>query len=59
LLKENGFNAQINMQSWMFLSSYETLRYWLLNNKHLPQWLTLVLGRLGKYPGKLFKQPHG
>ncbi|CAM8575023.1 BREX-1 system adenine-specific DNA-methyltransferase PglX [Escherichia coli] len=33
LLKENGFNAQINMQSWMFLSSYENLRYWLLNNK--------------------------
>ncbi|EOC1319183.1 BREX-1 system adenine-specific DNA-methyltransferase PglX, partial [Cronobacter turicensis] len=33
LLKENGFNAQINMQSWMFLSSYEALRGWLLNNK--------------------------
>ena len=33
LLKENGFNAQINMQSWMFLSSYEVLRAWLLENK--------------------------
>lgn len=33
LLKENGFNAQINMQSWMFLSSYVSLREWLLNNK--------------------------
>ncbi|HBZ1026765.1 TPA: BREX-1 system adenine-specific DNA-methyltransferase PglX [Klebsiella pneumoniae] len=33
LLKENGFNAQVNMQSWMFLSSYETLRGWLLDNK--------------------------
>ncbi|EJN2869329.1 TPA: BREX-1 system adenine-specific DNA-methyltransferase PglX [Salmonella enterica] len=33
LLKENGFNAQINMQSWMFLSSYEALRNWLLDNK--------------------------
>lgn len=32
-LKDNGFNAQINMQSWMFLSSYETLRSWLLDNK--------------------------
>lgn len=32
LLKPNGFNAQINMQSWMFLSSYEGLRDWLLNN---------------------------
>lgn len=33
LLKENGFNAQVNMQSWMFLSSYEKLREWLLNSK--------------------------
>ncbi|CRY79598.1 BREX-1 system adenine-specific DNA-methyltransferase PglX [Yersinia intermedia] len=33
LLKENGFNAQVNMQSWMFLSSYEALRSWLLDNK--------------------------
>ncbi|HBS6040888.1 TPA: BREX-1 system adenine-specific DNA-methyltransferase PglX [Klebsiella aerogenes] len=33
LLKENGFNAQVNMQSWMFLSSYEALRDWLLTNK--------------------------
>ncbi|MDI5619187.1 BREX-1 system adenine-specific DNA-methyltransferase PglX, partial [Salmonella enterica subsp. enterica serovar Anatum] len=35
LLKENGFNAQVNMQSWMFLSSYEALRGWLLANKTL------------------------
>lgn len=33
LLKENGFNAQVNMQSWMFLSSYEALRGWLLDSK--------------------------
>lgn len=26
LLSQYGFNAQINMQSWMFLSSYEQLR---------------------------------
>lgn len=26
LLSKDGFNAQINMQSWMFLSSYEQLR---------------------------------
>lgn len=30
LLTEHGFNAQINMQSWMFLSSYEKLRESLL-----------------------------
>ena len=33
LLKDNGFNAQVNMQSWMFLSSYEKLREWLLETK--------------------------
>lgn len=31
-LQPNGYNAQINMQSWMFLSSYEKLREWLLHN---------------------------
>jgi len=33
LLNDNGHNAQVNMQSWMFLSSYEKLREWLLNTK--------------------------
>lgn len=31
LLTDNGFNAQVNMQSWMFLSSYEKLRERILN----------------------------
>ena len=31
--KASGFNAQVNMQSWMFLSSYERLREKLLANK--------------------------
>ena len=35
LLYANGHNAQINMQSWMFLSSYEDLRKWLLESKTL------------------------
>lgn len=35
LLSMYGFNAQINMQSWMFLSSYEKLREYLLNNHTL------------------------
>ena len=30
LLAPLGYNAQINMQSWMFLSSYEKLRAWLM-----------------------------
>ena len=33
LLKDSGYNAQVNMQSWMFLSSYQTLRENLLD-KH-------------------------
>ncbi|UWS30092.1 BREX-1 system adenine-specific DNA-methyltransferase PglX [Erwinia pyrifoliae] len=33
LLKENGFNAQVNMQSWMFLSSFESFREWLIDDK--------------------------
>ncbi|MDF6628078.1 BREX-1 system adenine-specific DNA-methyltransferase PglX, partial [Escherichia coli] len=32
LLSQYGFNAQINMQSWMFLSSYEQLRCNLLED---------------------------
>lgn len=32
LLTKTGFNAQINMQSWMFLSSYEKLRSNILNS---------------------------
>lgn len=32
LLSPLGYNAQINMQSWMFLSSYERLREWLLKH---------------------------
>ncbi|SEQ21488.1 Eco57I restriction-modification methylase [Ectothiorhodospira magna] len=32
LLTPLGYNSQINMQSWMFLSSYEKLREWLLSN---------------------------
>ena len=33
LLTHNGYNAQVNMQSWMFLSSYEALREWLIDTK--------------------------
>ena len=33
LLTANGYNAQVNMQSWMFLSSYEKLRESLLDTK--------------------------
>ncbi|WP_272166068.1 BREX-1 system adenine-specific DNA-methyltransferase PglX [Vibrio diabolicus] len=32
-LKQDGYNAQVNMQSWMFLSSFEKMRESLLNTK--------------------------
>lgn len=53
LLKENGFNAQINMQSWMFLSSYETLRYWLLNNKTFTTMAHLGARAFGQISGEV------
>jgi type II restriction/modification system DNA methylase subunit YeeA len=31
LLNENGYNAQVNMQSWMFLSSFQKMRESLLD----------------------------
>jgi type II restriction/modification system DNA methylase subunit YeeA len=33
LLKPEGYNAQVNMQSWMFLSSYEKMRERILDEK--------------------------
>jgi type II restriction/modification system DNA methylase subunit YeeA len=33
LLKQNGLNAQVNMQAWMFLSGHEKLRQYILINK--------------------------
>jgi type II restriction/modification system DNA methylase subunit YeeA len=35
LLKLKGFNAQVNMQSWMFLSSFKALRKSLLSSKSI------------------------
>ncbi|MEN5018179.1 BREX-1 system adenine-specific DNA-methyltransferase PglX [Erwinia sp. Eh17-17] len=35
LLKENGFNAQVNMQTWMFLSGFEKLRTSLIKDKNI------------------------
>lgn len=34
-LKPNGFNAMVTTQSWMFLSTYERLRDYLLSEKQL------------------------
>ncbi|ELZ9930006.1 BREX-1 system adenine-specific DNA-methyltransferase PglX [Cronobacter malonaticus] len=53
LLKENGFNAQVNMQSWMFLSSYEALRGWLLNNKTFITMAHLGARAFGQISGEI------
>lgn len=41
MLKLNGFQAMITMQSWMFISSYENMRYELLNNLQIESLLYL------------------
>lgn len=53
LLKENGFNAQVNMQSWMFLSSYEALRSWLLDNKTFVTMAHLGARAFGQISGEV------
>ncbi|HDB9911298.1 TPA: BREX-1 system adenine-specific DNA-methyltransferase PglX [Escherichia coli] len=53
LLKENGFNAQVNMQSWMFLSSYEALRSWLLDNKTIITMAHLGARAFGQISGEV------
>ncbi|HEC2034210.1 TPA: BREX-1 system adenine-specific DNA-methyltransferase PglX [Klebsiella oxytoca] len=53
LLKENGFNAQVNMQSWMFLSSYEALRGWLLDNKTIITMAHLGARAFGEISGEV------
>lgn len=53
LLKESGFNAQVNMQSWMFLSSYETLRSWLLDNKTVITMAHLGARAFGQISGEV------
>ncbi|NUV00275.1 hypothetical protein XO12_09295 [Marinitoga sp. 1154] len=46
-LKENGFNAMITMQSWMFLSSYEKLRKKIIENYTIYSLIHLGYGAIG------------
>lgn len=43
-IKANGFSALVNPDSWMFLSSYNKLRYKLLNNSFFATLMQLGLG---------------
>lgn len=53
LLKSNGFNAQVNMQSWMFLSSYEKLREKLLESKTIMTMAHLGARAFGQISGEV------
>ena len=45
--KATGFNSMVTMQSWMFLSSYETMREKLLNNRTLACMVHMGNGVMG------------
>ncbi|WP_137241124.1 BREX-1 system adenine-specific DNA-methyltransferase PglX [Pantoea agglomerans] len=53
LLKISGFNAQVNMQSWMFLSSFEQLREWVLEKKTLVTMAHFGARAFGQIPGEV------
>jgi type II restriction/modification system DNA methylase subunit YeeA len=53
LLKPHGFNAQVNMQSWMFLSGFEGLRNWLLNGKTIFSMAHLGARAFGSISGEV------
>ncbi|HHX67855.1 MAG TPA: BREX-1 system adenine-specific DNA-methyltransferase PglX, partial [Gallicola sp.] len=43
-IRENGFRALVNPDSWMFLSSFEEFRYTLLSNETLINMIHIGLG---------------
>lgn len=53
LLTKNGYNAQVNMQSWMFLSSYEVQRDWLLDTKTFVTMAHLGARAFGQISGEV------
>ncbi|MDF0532672.1 BREX-1 system adenine-specific DNA-methyltransferase PglX [Shewanella sp. A32] len=53
LLSQYGFNAQINMQSWMFLSSYEQLRGNLLGDHSFVTMAHLGARAFGQISGEV------
>lgn len=52
-LKEDGYNAQVNMQSWMFLSSFEKMRESLLDTKTLITMAHLGARAFGQISGEV------
>ncbi|MFH4731788.1 BREX-1 system adenine-specific DNA-methyltransferase PglX [Vibrio diabolicus] len=52
-LKEDGYNAQVNMQSWMFLSSFEKVRDSLLDTKTIITMAHLGARAFGQISGEV------
>ncbi|WP_061039699.1 BREX-1 system adenine-specific DNA-methyltransferase PglX [Vibrio coralliirubri] len=52
-LKEDGYNAQVNMQSWMFLSSFEKMRKSLLDTKTIVTMAHLGARAFGQISGEV------
>lgn len=53
LLKSNGLNAQVNMHSWMFLSSYEKFRESLIHDKTVLTMAHLGARAFGQISGEV------
>ena len=53
LLNPQGFNAQVNMQSWMFLSSYEDMRKKILDDHTLVTMAHLGAKAFGQISGEV------
>lgn len=53
LLKDEGYNAQVNMQSWMFLSSFEKIRESLLDSKTFVTMAHLGARAFGQISGEV------
>ncbi|MCR9704099.1 BREX-1 system adenine-specific DNA-methyltransferase PglX [Vibrio vulnificus] len=52
-LKQDGYNAQVNMQSWMFLSSFEKMRESLLDTKTIVTMAHLGARAFGQISGEI------
>ena len=53
LLNANGYNAQVNMQSWMFLSSFEKMRKTLIDTKTFVTMAHLGARAFGQISGEV------
>lgn len=52
-VKKNGFTAMINMHSWMFLSSYEELRNFMLSKSTIVSMIHLGARAFDAIPGEV------